>query len=1132
MSPRVLLSAVCFAALLGRSADCQSAKPLRFDMGSAQSPVAAGFTQVTEQSAYSPQRGFGWETRGARPAVWDDLADIRQFELYDFMMAQFDDLNRDAVVSEDELVFRADVPNGTYRVAVVVGDMSQAIGSMDLTINGKLVARNLDAWSPGSRGAGNHRRLMMEPYGWWHAVHASVDVRDGAVRIKLSKDQQFFDEMLAKQSREEPAWEKAIAEEYEDVLPYKRIGVDEPIYYYIGWPFVHNSLMAVEIVADVPIPLANAQSAGQDARLTLTQDVNSPQLTAAIEQFNAGDYHSALSSISGIDKPDALPVKAVLALWLAGRLETEFAEDARLVQSAIDILEPYVAAHPDQVQLAELLDDAKQFQRAYQIHVNRGHDPYGENHFYENVKAIAHWWNIPPSSPLYDQTRLHIARAEHMLHPYMPARGTYREIFKQLEQKYPDNRFVKYHLHETWKPHGDGSHYYDWIIPDHSAEVQDAPEWVREAYLAFQTVLDWSEWWIKYKQLPSGTIGGGWGDDVEIVGVFGYYGYTGRDVSEMLVDGTNRIMEGLWYNSEIDPELGFCLPFTDAEHAAEWTGNTLGMMTVIDYGNPVWIERSMKTGKLLRDLWTAPNDHGHRHFRANYFCATHVGTGAQMNDSWINYRAIRPALAVLRYNRNPTIARLVTELADGWLAAAMSTDRGKPRGVIPTEIAFPSGLIGGVKSPSWFEAHNDPRTGNESFTGQGYKPYVVDLLYDAFTVSGDAKYLEPLRLEHELAQQHGFLPASKSGLRLQRVREPIAFGSRKYQPVVLEGGETKPRNYGDKLKPGSAEWTAYHLGMPDEWLIAQKKIEGRRGKLQNDITKADILRASHAIRSEYAWRWPLHTTEASPTDRIGIGGMVNPFIIYTGGRIGGPLLEAAVTYENTTRRFAAAVMANDPQGLRILYHSLTDGAREISLVPWKLESGCRYKLTYGPDADDDEQMDSVSETREFDFPQIGTPLPVTVEPRVTYLIEIDQVSRTRAAALAPDPAITSSDLRHDWGTIIARVHNIGSAPVHNLEVAAFDGDPKQGGTLINKAVLPHIEAPIDLDPKTAAIGIPWNPQDDQPHDIHIVLDPENKLTGEITNFNNTASAPLPAPKPSDDTKTQRMPTGGRRADRL
>ena len=1124
---------VAFAALLTftNPSHCWSQAPmppLRFDMGPRDSPVSDGCVQVTEDSLWTDRRGFGWESSSMESRVRTDLRDIHQFELYDFMMAQFDDINRDFVAADSDLVFRADVPNGDWRVTVVIGDMSQAVGSMDLTINGRLIENNLAAWSPGSRGPGNHRRLMMEPYGWWKPVRATVPVSDGFIRIQLSRDQRYFDEMLAKQAREEPAWEQQVADEYSVRPPYQRIGVHEPIYYYIGWPFVHNSIMAVEITRDVELPLIEITESNE--QLQINHEIDSPGLHQTIEGFNNRNFDTALSGMETIQEPEAQTARAVLALWLAGRLETEFEQDMKLTRLAAEILESHLMQHPQDVQLAELFEETKLFRLAWQLHEERGHDPLGENHFYENCKAIAYWWNLPHASPLYDQSRLNIARAEHMLHPYMPARGTYRELFRQLEKKYPHNRFVKYHLHGNWDPHGDGVHYYDWVIPDHSKRVRNSPEWVRELYPAFQTLLDWSEWWIRFKQLPNGSIGGGWGDDVEIVGVFGYFGHVGSDVSDVLADGTSRLIEGMWYDSEIDPELGFCLPFTDAEHAAEWTGNTLGMMTDLNYGDPVWIERSMKTGKLIRDLWTAPNDHGHRHFRANFFCAARVGDGGQMNDSWINYRAIRPALAVLRYNRNPTISRLVTELADGWLAAAMSTDRGKPRGVIPNEIAFPSGLIGGRQSPNWYQTRAQAGTDKSRFTGQGYKPYVVDLLRSAWAETGYPRYLEPLRLEYELAEKYGYLPESTSGLRLQRVPDPVEFGSRRYIPRKNEDSRTRRKSAPADLRPGSERWAAYHLRAPDEWLVARRMIEARQGELRNDITKDDIIRCSINIRSEFAWRWPLHTTEASPTDRIGARGMVNPFIVYTGGRIGGPLLEAAVTYKNTTRHFAAAVMGNDSQGLRILYHSLTDDAREISVVPWKLEPGSHYQLVYGPDDDDDETMDRITEQRQIDFPQIGIPIPVSVEPHTTYLIEIEQIGRGRVPELAPDPAIGLQDLRHDWGMILARVHNVGSAPVYNLEVAAWDGDPENGGTFIGQAILPHVSAPIDLDPKTVTIGIPWNPRDGKPHDIYIVLDPNHKLDREITDFNNTAHAMLPQPK--DDSRKQRSPTGGRRADRM
>jgi hypothetical protein len=64
-------------------------------------------------------------------------------------------------------------------------------------------------------------------------------------------------------------------------------------------------------------------------------------------------------------------------------------------------------------------------------------------------------------------------------------------------------------------------------------------------------------------------------------------------------------------------------------------------------------------------------------------------------------------------------------------------------------------------------------------------------------------------------------------------------------------------------------------------------------------------------------------------------------------------LKAAVTYENTTKDFAAAVVAADSQGLRICYYSLASDKRTIGIVPWELEPGATYRLVYGIDPDNE-----------------------------------------------------------------------------------------------------------------------------------------------------------------------------------
>ena len=1126
-----IILVVFLAGFATRQADT-SAVEFRLDCGTSDSPVAKGYRKLTASDVYSNSRGYGWVSPNAKGSYVTEEGLTMEYpqlvrgaepaHMFGFWKNNLDPIHSDSVQSVDDLVLRADVPEGRYRVRLLVGDLAKNIGSITVHLNGEKVAENVAAWSPGCWGGGNHRRILQDPWGLWMPIRRTVQSHGGRIEIRLSKDQSFYNASIRRQGVEEPAWEQKVAAETGDFPPYTRVGVTEAPYYYCGWPFVHNSLMAVEILPEGALPVVS-----EGGKLSLAEEAKSPALDAAVAAFNRKDIDGAVAALRAVREPGAEVAKAIVMLWCAGRLETDFEADKQLIGQAVELLEDHIAADPDTAQAAEMLHDAKLFQEAWHIHETRGEAAKGEHHFHDNLHAIMRWWTIPEESPLFDQTQLNLARAEHMLIPYFPSRGTYREIFKTLEKEYPNDRFVKYHLHEEWENFGDGSDFYDWVMKDYSVDVDGAPDWVRAIYPAFQLTVDWAEWWIRYKQQPQGSIGGGWGDDVEIVGLFGYMGYASRDVSDLLVKGTARLVDGLWNYSSVDPELGYSVLLFDAEHTAEFTGNTLGMMATIDYGNPVWIERSMKTAKLMRDLWTDYNDQGHRHFRANFFAAGEVGQGDRRNDSWINYRAIRPANAVLWYNNNPTIGKLITELADGWLAASLSTDRGKPAGVIPTMVAFPDGLIGGHKSENWYTAYTGPGTINQHWRGTaGYKEYLLDLFRNAYTFTRDPKYLEPLRMEFELAAKYGQHPDVSAGYNLQKTPELLEYGKRGYKPGD-RNSKAERRKAQDALvrqaPKGSEKWVALQLGPLEAWPTVERWLRPRNDPLPNNITKEDVIQVGKYVQSEYSWRWPMHTTEAGPTDRVGFIGCINPFCTYTGGRLGGPLLEAAVTYENTTRDFAAAVLGSDPQGLRIIYYSLAPRRQNVGLVPWKLETGAKYKLTYGPDNDDDGTMDSVTETRTVDFPQLGTVVHLDIAPRVNYLIEIDQIERGKMAGLAPDPAIGPDDLRLFENRLMVRVHNIGSAPARDVWVEIYDGDPKKDGRRIGRARIPHIEAPLDLDPKTTTLSWPWSPTREK-HEIYAVVDPDDTIKNEITTFNNTTHATLPRGEVKQDDPGVRATT--------
>jgi len=1120
-----LLGVLVSMMLLGVASASTQANRWSFDCGTPDSPLAEGYQRLTPEDTYTKAKGYGWE--GATPS--SALFEIpppppgvgyigRPQKLTQYFKDSLDDLNSDAVVSTDDLVFRIDVPVATYRVSLTMGDMSQPIGSMDVYMNGDLVAEQVGVWTPGSYAV-----PMFNPAGWWTRVRGTVEANEQTIRIVLKKNQTYYDQQLAEQS----SWENPYMKHWHWAPSHGR--EMNPPWHYIGWPFVQNSVMAIDIVPYVEPPLV-----GEGGKLRLARAVDSPPLAKAVSLFNGGNTTRAVEALQGVTEPGAQVARAIIALWLVARLETELTQENALMPMALDVLRAHVAAHPEETGVAELLQDAEIFEKARTIHLTRGRlsiidaKAVQKNHFVENDKAIGLWWMIRQGSPLYYKSRLYAARAEHMLEPFIPTLGTAAEVFKKLAKEFPDSRYVKYHLEFQWERSGDGTKPEDWYLPDYSARAEHAPEWVRTLYPAMAHLIDFSEWWMTFKQQPEGNIGGGWGDDVEIAGAFGYMGYLSRGVSDLSIEGTRRLVDGLWNLSEVDPETGYCLPFADAEHTAEWTGNTLGMMVQLDYGNPTWIERSMKTAKLMRDLWTDYDDAGHRRFRANYFSAAQVGTGVQMNDSWISYRAIRPAASVLSYNQNPAISTLFIELADSWLAVAMSTDRGKPRGVIPDNIAFRDGFIGGHLSPNWYTAFNDQHSQNSDWARQGYKAYIQDLLMTAFEQTGDSKYLEPLRLEYELAVRYGNMPAGKTGARLQVTPlDSLDVDDRGGSSIVVEKllplraahvGESKAPHEAKPAapaqtpaaEPGGEEWVAMKLKGIEAWLRAKRVMEGRKDRLENDITKSDVILKSAFTDEMLKLRWPLMTTESGPTDRIAFVGFINPFLIATGGWIGGPLIEAAVTYENTTKHFAAVVLGADRQGIRLLYHSLADGPREIGIVPWQLEPGGMYLLRYAPDANEDEAMDSAPVERSFLWPQRGTPIRLVVNPATTYLIEVEQVERGRRPGPAPDPGLSAEDIRYDdrYGLILARIHNVGSKAVRNVQVAAYEGEVGAEGVLIGEVVIPNIEAPNDLEPRTVTVGFNWN-AGEEPKEIYIVVDPDDEIQDEITTFNDVAHARLP-----------------------
>lgn len=102
----------------------------QFDFGTSTSPVASGFTQVTDATKYSAPQGYGWSAGsiGSRD------------------MGSGDDLTRDFNYTTDG-TFAVDVPNGAYNVTLSTGYTTSSTNQMGVYLQGSEVATPTTAFA-------------------------------------------------------------------------------------------------------------------------------------------------------------------------------------------------------------------------------------------------------------------------------------------------------------------------------------------------------------------------------------------------------------------------------------------------------------------------------------------------------------------------------------------------------------------------------------------------------------------------------------------------------------------------------------------------------------------------------------------------------------------------------------------------------------------------------------------------------------------------------------------------------------------------------------------------------------------------------------------------------------------------
>ena len=275
-----LLSALCVTA------SGQGVR--RFDMGSATSPVAVGFTAVTPASAYSAAAGFGW-TAGTPVAVVQ-LAIPSQIPA---VVAA--NLLVDNVESYGDLTFAVDVPNGLWQGFVHVGNVGTALSptpreSLDVSVNGVPIASDTAA-----------RTLTMKAQ--------FINALGGYRRIPF-------------------------------VVP-ATTGRLDFTFHCRGAGTSKNAVIGLEVYPHVPAPIGFDHT----TRDLVADPASAAVLAPALAAFNANDYAAARAAFAALADPR---LKAWGYAWLLGWLTGDEVEvDLMLLAEAKQLLEGLAA--PDDI---------------------------------------------------------------------------------------------------------------------------------------------------------------------------------------------------------------------------------------------------------------------------------------------------------------------------------------------------------------------------------------------------------------------------------------------------------------------------------------------------------------------------------------------------------------------------------------------------------------------------------------------------------------------------------------------------------------------------------------------------------------------------------------------------------------
>lgn len=788
----------------------------------------------------------------------------------------------------------------------------------------------------------------------------------------------------------------------------------------------------------------------EERRLAFVGGKPDDTVRKAIDLFNAGQPGQAEAVFDTLRDPE---LRAAGVAYAVGHLYyQETPADCVRVGA---LLRDLAAAHPDDARLAEYGELGR---RVADFHLLRGRGlPNGELAAKKVLMmGFAH-------NPFYDKARfyeLRFARA-HAMEGGGVGLDDAIAGFADLKRWYPDEPSLRELAGEriAWGVE---------LIDDTS----EAPAWaryLRELYARQCAVL---HWWFTQRQLPDGQLGGGWGDDVEILRDWGPLAIISSG-EPAIVDGIERMCHGIW-DAELS-EYGYS-GYGDVEHASEPSADTLPTILLLRWGDPLWIERNMRSCKSIRDIYMGVDDNGYLRFKSAHFGGDRTGTG--LMEGGDNTYCSRPAkhLQHLALWGNLEARRVYINWADGWLAQTMKGYHDKPAGFVPSTIFYPSGSI----YPPGYQTHLAP---DIHFHGAcpGMGDMMQGVFMTAYWFTGDRRYLEPMYI-YTMNTSYGPL-----------IRDEQPPGSRLWGL----GGHQGSGNI-DFLT--SFRWLSGDRTVDEYVLRFAKPVQ--RYFVDNDLDT--FIRAIERSARSMRFNFRLMTKELLQTDRAGLPGTIDTFGAFTGGLHiwrESLLPTMAVTWDVPDPDFAALVVCAQRDRLRAWVYSFHDQPVRVGArIWWRLVPGI-YWASHGAilPGEQGNLRYGWSEPESFTYRRPLDTYFFDVPPRTAYAVDLRLAHPLDLPETSPDLAVATRDIVVNGGGVVrVTVHNLGNAPVERTVVALAAKKDEQWQEPVRQQTGPLVAAAFD--PVTRTLAFPAVPGATA---YRVVMDPDNALD-ELYEGNNTA----------------------------